>query len=131
LVFIPCIIFALSSIFALILWTIECDASTSDTRQTGVCDWYQWFLYVCSNLVGLGNPLTNVSPQSGHVLSEMVDLLVAVWALSVFGTVVGVIGGLSAMRNFDNFLNALILRTERTHEEGADARSAGRCRGRL
>ena len=42
------------------------------------CDLYQWFLYVCGNLVGLGNPLTNVGPKSGNHMAEILDLMVAV-----------------------------------------------------
>jgi hypothetical protein len=67
---------------------------------------------VCGNLVGLGNPLTNVSPQPGHAFSEMIDLLVSVWALSVVGTVVGVIGGLTAMDQATDVINTFIKKSD-------------------
>ena len=33
----------------------------------------------------MGISLTSVGPTSGHVLSEMFDLLIAVWALTLTG----------------------------------------------
>lgn len=131
LVLIPCLIFALSAIFASILWFIECSEAMADeaasnatssrllrgggggfnpfdNSELSVCSWYEWFLYVCGNLAGLGNPLTNVGPQSGHFVAEMVDLVVCMWALAIIGTVVGLIGGLAAMGAVTDLMNAAV-----------------------
>ena len=54
-----------------------------------------WFLYIISNLVGLGTPLTNVTPSAENIFGEIFDLFVAVWSLSVAGIVIGIIGTLS------------------------------------
>ena len=35
---------------------------------------------IVGNLVGLGNPLTDVGPKSGHMFAEIIDLVVAVWS---------------------------------------------------
>ena len=51
--------------------------------------------YILGNLVGLGNPLTDVGPGSGHVFAEIVDLLIAIWSLSVAGLVIGLLGSLA------------------------------------
>jgi len=59
------------------------------------------------NLVGVGG-LTNVGPESGHVLAEIVDLLVSVWSLTLTGLVVGLVSGLG-------FLSMV---TERADETG-------------
>lgn len=64
---------------------------------------------MCGNLVGLGNPLTNVSPSSGHALSEIVDLLVSVWALAITGAVVGLVGGIAAMQSTMDVINTTIV----------------------
>lgn len=49
------------------------------------------------NLVGLATPLTNVSPTSNHMVAVMLDLIISVWALSLAGTAIGVVGGLGAV----------------------------------
>ena len=52
------------------------------------------FLYICGNLVGLGNPITNYMPQSGHVVAELVDVLIAVWSMGFAGLAYGLVGAL-------------------------------------
>jgi hypothetical protein len=48
--------------------------------------------YIAGNLVGVS--LTNVDEgMSGHVLAEMVDLVVSMWSLAVTGGVVRGTGG--------------------------------------
>ena len=39
-------------------------------------------------------PLTEITVASSHVFSEIIDVLVAVWSLTLAGLVVGVVGGL-------------------------------------
>jgi len=51
--------------------------------------------YVLGNLVGLGNPLTDVGPETGHIFAEVIDLLIAVWSLTLAGLVIGAIGSLA------------------------------------
>jgi len=46
-------------------------------------DYYNWFKYVTGNLVGVG--LTDVGPASGHYVTELIDLLIAVWSLALTG----------------------------------------------
>lgn len=132
LVFVPVCVFALSLFFALIMYSIECtdlqyvqEGNISvpgssyayqyedlDASERPVCQIYQWFLYICGNLVGLGNPLTNVSPSSGQLLSEIVDLSVAVWSLAITGSVIGMIGGLAAMNATIDKINDFITTTK-------------------
>ena len=46
------------------------------------------------NLVGVGG-LTDVGPESGHVAAQIIDLLIAVWSLTVAGLVIGIVGNLA------------------------------------
>ena len=108
LIVIPLAVFALSALFALLLWAIECGpeqlSGETDVNATAaeraadalLCSYYDWFKYVCGNLVGLGNPLTPVTPESGQPLAEVLDLIISTWSLVITGTVVGLIGGLGA-----------------------------------
>merc|ERR1740130_741894 len=59
---------------------------------------YNGFLYVIGNLCGLATPLTNVSPDS--TLGTIVDILVAIWSLSVAGTIIGLIGSFAVINDF-------------------------------
>lgn len=54
----------------------------------------QWFQYVCGNIVGLGTPLTTYSPNSGHWVAEVFDLLIAAWSMTFAGLVFGLVGAL-------------------------------------
>lgn len=64
--------------------------------------WSTGFYYVVSNLVGLGNPLTNVSPDT--TVGKLVDIVIAVWSLSLAGAVIGIIASFSI---FDDMANTL------------------------
>jgi len=52
------------------------------------------FLYICGNLVGLGTPLTSYSPDSGHIVPEMLDLMISAWSMGFAGLVYGLVGAL-------------------------------------
>jgi len=62
-------------------------------------DWtaHDGFLYVISNLLGLGNPLSNLSPSSDFGI--WIDILVAVWSLSVASAFIGIVGNMQFIRN--------------------------------
>ena len=79
---VPILVFMVGALFAAILYGVECpwarELNDDDDLSEGICSFYQWWLYIVGNLVGLGNPLTDVGPISGHALAEIIDLLVAV-----------------------------------------------------
>lgn len=120
LVLIPSAVLTLSSVFASIMWRIECATATtewftnhpnttvisSDSNEYERCQWFQWFLYVTGNLLGLGNPLTDVGPQSGDTFGQMIDIVIATWSLAITGSVVGLIGGLAALEGLVARMNA-------------------------
>mmetsp|Transcript_14506 Transcript_14506/g.39437 ORF Transcript_14506/g.39437 Transcript_14506/m.39437 type:complete len:277 (+) Transcript_14506:33-863(+) len=87
-ILLPLLIFLVSSIFAVPLWAIECE------DDPALCSYYEWFKYICGNLVGLGNPLTNYAPDSGHWLAELLDLLIAAWSMGFAGLVYGLVGAM-------------------------------------
>jgi len=60
-----------------------------------ICSYYEWIKYVVGNLVGVG--LTSIQPVSGNPPAELFDLLIATWSLTLTGTVIGIIGGLTAV----------------------------------
>ena len=101
IVLVPVLVFVLAAVFALPLWGLECQqqATLGLTPPAGpendACSYYEWWKYVMGNLVGLATPLTNVAPVSGHVVAEIVDLLLSVWSLSLAGLVVGSIAQLT------------------------------------
>ena len=105
LVFAPMLVFSVAALCALPLYGIEC-GELGDSVE-GACSYWEWFLYVMSNLCGLGTPLTDMSPDSGHKFAEIVDLVIAVWSLSLTATVVGAVGGLA-------FTNLSVERMEAT-----------------
>lgn len=47
---------------------------------SGFEDWTvkEGFFYICGNLLGLGNPITNVSPETTR--GEMLDILICTWS---------------------------------------------------
>ena len=51
------------------------------------------FYYVTSMLCGLPAPLTDVVPDS--MGGKIMDIIIAIWALAVAGTVIGVVAGMS------------------------------------
>jgi len=105
LIGLPIAVFGLSSVFASMLWAVECNAvhsgtaADNDEEMPDPCSWYQWLLFVIGNLVGLGNPLTDVGPRTGNTLSEVLCLLVSLWSLALTGCVIGLVGGLAFMAN--------------------------------
>jgi hypothetical protein len=96
LIGVPLGIFGFAALFGWILYAIECDAAKEEygagNEPDGICSYYEWFLYIVGNLVGLGNPLTDVGPQSGHVFAQILDLVVAVWSLTLAALVIGLVG---------------------------------------
>ena len=108
---IPLFVFAFGAFFAVMLWELECNVERDAEERapyealgrldpTNLCSFYQWFLYVVGNLVGLGNPLTNVGPSTGNAMSETLDLLICVWSLGIAGAVIGIAGSMSFMDSF-------------------------------
>jgi hypothetical protein len=55
--------------------------------------WHSGFLYVITNLCILGGLLTDAAPDTNK--GRFIDVLIALWTLSVQGTVIGVVGALS------------------------------------
>jgi hypothetical protein len=72
----------------------------------GFENWRAWtgFLYVSSNVCGLGNPLTDASPHTHGGI--MVDILTSFWSIGVSGTIMGVVGGLTAATKLVDRFNA-------------------------
>ena len=113
LIILPLVVYALSALFASMLWSIEC-ADATDAVAAGdedtlpasfdhMCSFYEWFKYVAGNLVGVS--LSDVGPDSGNVGAEIVDLVVSTWSLVLTGMVVGLIGGLSVINSLTDSLN--------------------------
>ena len=129
LVLVPLCAFGFTALLAVPLWSIECAETQADGSVVGVgeddvCSYYEWFKYILGNLVGLGNPLTNVSPSSEHIVSEVIDLVVSTWALAMVGTSVGIISGLASVTSFalevESFLKALFLCEPCAYGDGLD-----------
>jgi len=60
------------------------------------------FYYVVGNLVGLATPLTEITPVEDK--GKLVDIVIAVWSLSLAGTAIGVIGSLSLVSRLSTML---------------------------
>jgi len=113
LIVLPLIVYALSALFASMLWSIECadataaaeagEESTLPASLDHMCSFYEWFKYVAGNLVGVS--LSDVGPESGNTAAEVVDLVVSTWSLVLTGMVVGLIGGLSVISTLTDSLN--------------------------
>ena len=102
MVLVPLFVFCIAAIFALPLWGIECTeqnaaglVTTSMPPESDPCQFYEWWKYIMGNLVGLATPLTHVAPRTGHAVTEALDLLLAVWSLSLAGVVIGSIAQLT------------------------------------
>jgi hypothetical protein len=100
MILIPLAVFAVSSFFAVILWEIECDAymhyvaaDMASGEDPNMCSFYEWWLYIVGNLVGVS--VASVTVTSEHPLLAVLDLLISVWSLAVAGLVVGLLGSLS------------------------------------
>mmetsp|Transcript_12535 Transcript_12535/g.33562 ORF Transcript_12535/g.33562 Transcript_12535/m.33562 type:complete len:364 (-) Transcript_12535:120-1211(-) len=81
LVLVPALSLLLATIFGAILAVIEA--------------WTPWdgILYVISNIAGLGNPLTSNSPTTGS--GTIFDIIISLWALGLFGSIVGMVSSLT------------------------------------
>ena len=53
------------------------------------------FYYITSMLCGLPNPLTDVEPDTTE--GKIVDIIIAIWALALAGTIIGIVGGMSVI----------------------------------
>jgi len=80
------------------------------------CRSSQWILYILGNLVGLATPLTNNTPSSGHIIAELLDILVSTWSLAVAGTVIGIVGALTfttlAVSGLESFMLRRVVRRQ-------------------
>jgi hypothetical protein len=95
LVFVPIAVFAISAFFGVILWAIECDEYKLEVGEelangSDVCSFYEWWLYITGNLVGVS--IATVTVSSNHAVAAILDLLISVWSLTVAGLVVGLVG---------------------------------------
>ena len=86
IVVVPVLVIAVSFFFGLILAEVE---------GWKVMD---GFYYVTSMLCGLPAPLTDAEPDSTE--GKILDIIIAIWALAVAGTVIGVVGGMSFINVF-------------------------------
>ena len=141
---IPILVFSLSSVFAFLLWVIECaeQNAESDGAEEGeatsgtaerrlseddavdLCSYYEWFKYIVGNLVGVG--LSDVEDgMSGHVLAEIIDLIVSTWSLALTGGVVGLVGGLGFMTLMTEALDGTAADVEAIGEEATKRAAQG------
>jgi len=100
MILIPLAVFTVAAFFAIILWWIECEAYMLDVaadmasgESIDMCSYYEWWLYIVGNLVGVS--VADVTVESNHPFSAILDLLISVWSLAVAGLVVGLLGSLS------------------------------------
>ena len=100
IILIPLTVFAVAAFFAVLLWWIECDAYMLDVAAdlasgegSDMCSFYEWWLYIVGNLVGVS--VADVTVESNHAFSAILDLLISVWSLAVAGLVVGLLASLS------------------------------------
>jgi len=102
IVLVPAAVFAIGAVFAAMLYAIECsdakdihgeNMSTWTEEQLHLCSFYEWWLYIIGNLVGVS--VADVDVTSGHVLSAVLDLLISVWSLTIAGLVIGLVGSLA------------------------------------
>ena len=115
---IPILVFTIGAFFALPLYFIECHAYPDTVNRTAgldyadssnTCAYFQWWLYIMGNLTGLATPLTKITVASSHVFSEIIDVLVAVWSLTLAGLVIGVVGGLHVVNVIVNRSDAAFM----------------------
>jgi len=119
-VVVPLVLFVIGVLLGSLLLAVECPEAklrmtfilngTELVDSDGIdidamCSFYEWFKYVLGNMVALATPLTAVSPSSGHVVGEMLDLLISTWSVVVGGAFYGVIGALA-------FTSAVVKATE-------------------
>merc|ERR1712070_303452 len=61
------------------------------------------FYYVVGNLCALATPLTDITPTSDA--GKVVDILVAVWSLSIAAIFIGMVGGMNVVGKATTFLD--------------------------
>jgi hypothetical protein len=100
IILIPLAVFTIAAFFAVLLWWIECEAYMLDVaadmasgESSDMCSFYEWWLYIIGNLVGVS--VADVTVESNHAFSAILDLLISVWSLAVAGLVVGLLASLS------------------------------------
>lgn len=92
-VFIPITVMIMGIVFGFILAEVE-GWSVKDG-----------FYYIISMLCGLPNPLTDVTPENDE--GKIVDIVIALWALSLAGTIIGIVGGMSVINSLVDSAEAL------------------------
>ena len=92
-VFIPITVMIMGIVFGFILAEVE-GWSIKDG-----------FYYIISMLCGLPNPLTEVTPENDE--GKIVDIVIALWALSLAGTIIGIVGGMSVINSLVDSAEAL------------------------
>lgn len=100
IIVVPICVFAISAFFALILWPIECAEARElygednvEAQAPGMCSFYEWWVYIVGNLVGVS--VAEVEVSSSHVFAAVLDLLISVWSLTIAGLVIGLVGSLA------------------------------------
>ena len=99
---VPVLVFLIAAVMAVPIWRLECgEVDDFHEYEPGLdpCSFYGWWKYIMGNLVGLATPLTSLSPIEGHVTTEVVDLLVAVWSLALSGLAIGIMANLIFVTN--------------------------------
>ena len=110
-IMIPFVLFGIAVLLGAMLLAVECPEARTRLQlirngtgpfvdsdgidMDAMCSYYEWFKYVLGNMVALATPLTPVTPASGHVVGEMLDLLIATWSTTVGGAFYGVIGAMA------------------------------------
>ena len=92
-IIIPIVIILVAVLFGFILAEVE-----GWTIKDG-------FYYIISMLCGLPNPLTDVTPDTDE--GKIVDIIIALWALSLAGTIIGIVGGMSVINTLVESAEAL------------------------
>ena len=111
IIIIPIVLFGIAALLGALLLAVECPEARTRLQVIhngtepvvdsdgididAMCSYYEWFKYVLGNMVAISTPLTPVTPSSGHVVGEMLDLLIATWSITVGGAFYGVIGALA------------------------------------
>lgn len=103
IIVVPVLVIVLSLFFGLILAEVE--------------GWpiVDGFYYVTSMLCGLPAPLTDVEPDSTE--GKIMDIIIAIWALAVAGTVIGVVGGMSFVNVFIETAENAFAKKKKVHAD--------------
>lgn len=68
-------------------------------------------------LCGLPTPLTDVQPDTTG--GKIMDIIIAIWALAVAGTIIGVVAGMSFITRLIDSAEAAFLRKRKVDEDEA------------